>query len=64
MQRLNKRKKKNRYDKFTRNFYIKVQKAFINIAKFNKKRCFLVDNSKDSTETEKKIIKKVLELIN
>ena len=33
LQRLKKRKKKNRYDKFSKNFYVKVQKAFINIAK-------------------------------
>jgi len=64
MQRLKKRKKKNRYDKFSKNFYIKVQRAFINIAKSYKKRCFLVDNSKDTKETEETIIKKVLELIN
>ena len=37
MQRLKKRKKKNRYDKFSKNFYDKVQKAFLKIAKTNKK---------------------------
>jgi len=35
MQRLKKRKKKNRYDKFSKNFYGKVQKAFLKIAKTN-----------------------------
>ena len=33
LQRLKKRKKKNRYDKFSKNFYIKAQNAFIKIAK-------------------------------
>ncbi len=38
LQRLKKRAiKKNRYDKFSKNFYIKAQKAFIKIAKKNKK---------------------------
>ena len=39
LQRLKKRAtKKNRYDKFSKNFYIKAQKAFIKIAKKNKKK--------------------------
>ena len=38
MQRLKKRKKKNRYDKFSKNFYDKVQKAFLKIAKTDKKK--------------------------
>ena len=42
LQRLKKRKKKNRYDKFSKNFYIKVQNAFIKIAKKNKRRYFVV----------------------
>ena len=38
LQRLKKRAtKKNRYDKFSKNFYIKAQKAFIKIAKKIKK---------------------------
>ena len=53
LKRLKERKKKNRYDKFSKNFYIKVQKAFIKIAKNNKKRCFIVDTSKDTTDAEK-----------
>ena len=35
--RLKKRKIKNRYDKFSKNFYIKVQNAFIKLAKKTKK---------------------------
>ena len=60
LQRLKKRKKKNRYDKFSKNFYIRVQKAFIKIAKKNKRRYFIIDNSKDSKFTEQKILEKFL----
>ena len=35
--RLKKRKTKNRYDKFSKNFYQNAQKAFIKLAKNNKK---------------------------
>ena len=58
MQRLKKRKKKNRYDKFSKNFYNGVQKAFLKIAKTNKKRYVLIDNSKDNLEAEKIIFNK------
>lgn len=54
--RLKKRKKLNRYDKFPRSFYISVQKTFISIGKKNSKRCILIDNSKDNDITEKKIL--------
>jgi len=54
-QRLKKRKKLNRYDKFPKSFYINVQKNFISIAKKNKKRCIVIDNSIDNDNTEKKI---------
>ena len=64
LQRLKKRKKKNRYDKFSKNFYIKVQNAFINIAKKNKRRYFVIDNSKDSVETEKIILNKFIKILN
>ena len=64
LQRLKKRKKKNRYDKFSKNFYIKVQNAFIRIAKENKRRYLILDNSKDSHETEKNILKKFIERLN
>ena len=64
LQRLKKRKKKNRYDKFSKNFYIKVQNAFIRIAKENKRRYLILDNSKDSNETEKNILEKFIERLN
>ena len=58
--RLKKRKTKNRYDKFSRNFYQNAQKAFIKLAKKNKKRYFIFDNSTDDKELEKKILNIVL----
>jgi len=63
MKRLHKRKKKNRYDKFSKNFYEKVQKAFIKIAKSNSKRYIVLDNSEDSSEIEQIIFKKVYNLL-
>ena len=63
LQRLRKRKKKNRYDKFSKNFYIKAQNAFIKIAKKNKKKYYIFDNSKDSKDLEKQILKIVLKKI-
>jgi len=64
LHRLKKRKKKNRYDKFSKNFYIKVQNAFIRIAKENKRRYLILDNSKDSHEVEENILKKFIERLN
>ena len=64
VQRIKKRKIKNRYDKFSKNFYIKVQNAFIKIAKKDRKRYFIVDNSNDSRETEKIILKKFIDILN
>ena len=64
LQRLKKRKEKNRYDKFSKSFYIKVQNAFIRIAKENKRRYLILDNSKDSREAEKNILEKFIERLN
>ena len=60
LQRLKKRAtKKNRYDKFSKSFYIKAQKAFIKIAKKNKKKYYVFDSSKDDKNLEKSIFKLV-----
>ena len=59
--RLNKRNKINRYDKFPKKFYEKVQKSFIKIANSNKKRYIVLDTSNDTKEIEKKIFQKVYE---
>jgi len=64
MKRLNMRKSKNRYDKFSKNFYSKVQRAFVKIAKSNKKRYIILDNSNDTTEVETIIFNKFIKLLN
>ncbi len=53
--RLKKRKTKNRYDKFSRSFYIQTQKAFLKIAK-NKRNYYVLDASNDTPDLEKKIL--------
>ena len=57
MSRLNKRKIKNRYDKFSKGFYHKAQKAFISIANKNKKKYCILDNSNDDKKIEYKILR-------
>ena len=63
LQRLKKRKKKNRYDKFSRSFYIKAQNAFIKIAKKNKKKYYIFDSSNDNKDLEKQILEIVFKKI-
>jgi dTMP kinase len=64
IERIKKRKKTNRYDKFSINFYKKVQKAFIKIAKLDKSRCVVIENSEDNNQTEKIIQKIILKKLN
>ena len=59
MKRLKLRKKINRYDKFSNKFYIKTQKAFVKIAKKNKKKYFIFDNSNDKSNIEDDIFRLV-----
>jgi len=63
LNRLKKRKKKNRYDKFSKKFYYNVQKAFIKIAKKNKKKYFIIDNNNDNAFAEKAIYKIFLKFL-
>ncbi len=63
IERLRKRKKKNRYDKFSKKFYNKAQKDFINIAKKNKKSHIIFESSLDSKDLEKKILRLILKKI-
>ena len=62
IKRLNKRKKKNRYDKFSKSFYIKAQNAFLRISRKNKKRYVVLDNSNDNNKIEKIIFEKFIRL--
>ena len=64
LKRIRKRKDNNKYDKLSKSFYQKVQKAFIKISKTNKKRYFVVDNSNDSSNTESIIFKKFISVLN
>ena len=63
LKRLKNRKEKNRYDKFSKNFYKRTQNAFIEIAKKNKKRYFILDTSKNTKEAEKIILNKFNTLV-
>ena len=60
LKRSKKRKKKNRYDKFSKRFYINAQKAFIKLAKKNRNKYRIYDNSVDGKKLEKEILKVVL----
>ncbi len=62
--RLKKRKKLNRYDKFDLNFYKKVQKGFLKIAKKKPKSYKIIDSNLDIELNKKKIINTVIKLIN
>ena len=64
MQRIKMRRKKNRYDKFTKEFYNKVQNSFIKIAKKNKNKYHILDNSSDSKVVEKIILNIVVKKLN
>ena len=50
---------KNKYDKFDKNFYSKVQKGFLNILKNNKNKLII-----DSSKTKKFNIEKIRDRIN
>jgi len=63
-QRLKKRKAKNRYDKFSKKFYLRAQKAFIKTAIKNKNRFVVLDNSKDNNIVEKLILQKFYSRFN
>ena len=63
IRRLNKRKKLNRYDKFKKNFYSKVQKGFLKIARKNIRKYQIVDSNLDIQINKKIIINKIENLI-
>ena len=58
-----KRKNNNRYDRFPINFYRKVQNSFLKIGRSNKKRYIILDNSENTTYTEKYIFEKVIKVL-
>ena len=61
--RLKERKSLNRYDKFNSEFYNKVQKGFIKLAKSNKKLYMIIDSNLEIENNKKLILKKINQLI-
>jgi dTMP kinase len=61
--RLMKRKKLNRYDKFTNHFYNNVQNGFIKIIEKNPKKYMKIDSNLDIGLNEKIILNKINDLI-
>ena len=53
--RISNRKKNNRYDKFKKSFYKKVQRGFLKISNKNKSK-YMVINSSNKFEINQKII--------
>ncbi len=53
--------KKNRYDKFSKNFYLKVQNGFLRLSK--KKKNYLKIYSEETKERNKQIIQKKINLL-
>ena len=63
IKRLKKRKKLNRYDKFEKNFYKKVQRGYIKMAQKKPKKYFIVNSYLEIKSNEKLNINKVKDLI-
>ena len=62
-QRLKNRNSLNRYDQFDMNFYNKVQKGFLKLAKSNKKTYKIIDSNLDIKTNEDLIINQIKKLI-
>ena len=62
-QRLKKRKYLNRYDQFDMNFYNKVQKGFLKLAKLSKKSYKIIDSNLDIKTNEDLIINQLNKII-
>ena len=63
IKRLNQRKSLNRYDKFNINFYQKVQRGFLKIAKKNKNKYQIIDSNLDIAKNKSFVIKKIKKTI-
>ena len=59
IKRLKKRKRLNRYDKFDKNFYKKVQRGFIKLSTKKPKKYLIVNSNLNIKTNEKLIIKKI-----
>ena len=56
IKRLKIRKSLNRYDKFNNNFYQKVQKGFLKLAKKNMKKYKIINSNLDIKHNKNRII--------
>ena len=63
LKRVKKRGKRNRYDKFSKNFYSKIQNSFLKIAKKNTSKYLIVDTSQDIKKVEKLIYDRVIKIL-
>ena len=63
IKRLKKRKRLNRYDKFDRKFYKKVQRGFIKLSTKKPKKYLIVNSNLNIKTNEKLVIKKIKKLI-
>ena len=64
IERLKSRKNNNKYDHYKYNFYNKVQKGFLKIAKKNKSKYLILDSNKDSLKAiENKLINKIKKIL-
>ena len=61
--RLKRRKKLNRYDKFSKNFYENVQKGFIKLSKKNRKKYRIINSNLDIKYNQDQVIKTITKLI-
>ena len=61
--RLKLRKKINRYDKFSENFYKKVQNGFLKIANYKKKKYQIINSNLDISKNREIILSKIDKLI-
>ena len=63
LQRLTQRKKLNRYDRFEKKFYTKVQNGFVRIAKKKIKKYMIINSNLDINTNKEIVIDKIKELI-
>ena len=63
IKRLKNRKKLNRYDKFSKQFYTKVQNGFIILSKKNKSKYLIINSNLKIKENKIKIINKINNLL-
>ena len=63
LKRLKMRKSLNRYDKFNKIFYNKVQKGFLKLAQRNKSKYMLVNSNLDIKTNKKIILTKIKRLL-